>query len=365
MKNIIKFLAKPVAAVSAAALLACTTGCADTSWSFKTDNMTLSNGTYIYYTYMAYGEASSKVQESSESSESSESDILSKKIDNKSAEKWIADKAKEECISQLTIDRLIKENKVNVDQSEVDVYTNYYEQFYESYSSIYEKLGVSKKSYLAATGTYTGLSDQLFYSMYDKGGSKEVPTEDIEKYFKENYTNYFYIKYPLKTTDNDGKSTDIDDSTKDNVKVNFAKYVNMLNKGSSTDDIVKQYKTDFNVTDDPSTSDTVVLTDSGMGEELQKAIKDLKEKQATVTTIGDTYYLIYKGAIADQVSTLSDTSTQINQRTKVLHKMKDDEFKSYLDEEEKKTSYETNDACLSKYSVQRTVDIIKDLLNSQ
>ena len=372
MKNIVK----PLAVFSTAALLLCSSGCGDTSWSFKTDVSTISNGTYIYYTYMAYNEASSKIQEeaskeasessetskateSSETSEFSKVDVMSQKVEGKSAEEWIADKAKEECIAQLTMDKLIKEHKVEVDESEIETYTSYYEQYYQYGASFYTDLGISKESYLNATGRYTGLYDQLFYSIYDKGGSKEVASEDIEKYFKENYINYFCIPYSLKTTDEDGNKTDIDDETMDKVKANFAKYADMLNKGSSTEDVVKQYQEDFDTEEDPSQSDNIIVDDSGMTDEYKKVLNGLKEKQATVTSIDDTYYLIYKGAIADQVSTLSDDSTKINQRTKVLHKMKDEEFEKYVDDEEAKLKYDTNDACLSRYSVQSTVDKIK------
>lgn len=372
MKNIVK----PLAVFSTAALLLCSSGCGDTSWSFKTDDTTLSNGTYVYYTYAAYNEASSKVKEeaseeasessesstSAESSETSEVDVMTQKIEGKSAEEWIADKAKEECIAQLTMDKLIKEHKVEVDETEISTYTSYYEQYYQYGASFYTDLGISKESYLNATGRYAGLSDQLFNSIYDKGGSKEVPNEDIEKYFKENYINYFCIPYSLKTKDEDGNQTDIDDKTMDTLKTNFAKYADMLNKGSSTDDIVKKYQEDYDTTEDPSSSGNIIVDDSGMPDELKKVINGLKEKEATVTSIDDTYYLIYKGAIADQLSTLSGDSEQTGQRTTILHKMKDDEFKEYLDEEEAKLKYETNDACLSRYSVQSTVDKIKSAM---
>ena len=289
---------------------------------------------------------------------------MSQKIEGKSAEEWIANKAKEECIAQLTMDKLIKEHKVEVDETKVSNYTSYYEQYYQYGASFYTDLGISKESYLNATGRYASLSDQLFDSIYDKGGSKEVPNEDIEKYFKENYTNYFYIPYSLKTTDEDGNQTDIDDKTMDTLKTNFAKYADMLNKNSSTDDVVKQYQKDYDTTEDPSSSGNIIVDDSGMPDEFKKVINGLKEKEATVTSIDDTYYLIYKGAIADQVSKLTDEDDTSGLRTTILHKMKDDEFKKYLDDEEAKLKYETNDACLSRYSVQSTVDKIKSAMAS-
>ncbi len=49
MKNMVK----PLAVLSAAAVLGCTTGCSDTSWSLKSGDFVLTNGMYIYYTYIA------------------------------------------------------------------------------------------------------------------------------------------------------------------------------------------------------------------------------------------------------------------------------------------------------------------------
>ena len=357
-----KRIVKPLALLSAAALLACASGCADTSWSVKTDDTTLSNGNYIYYTYMAYSEALSKIDEaeSAESSETSESsdtqDTLSKEIDGKSAEEWIKDKAMEECVAQLTMDKLIKENNVTVDEEELQIYEDYAERIYQAYySTIFTELGISKDSYIAANGTYSGLSNQLFLTLYGEGGSKEVSQEDRETYFKENYTDYFYIPYSLLTTDDDGNTVSIDDTTLDNVKVNFAKYADMLNsQDKTTDDVVTEYLADFETETDPSTSGTAVLENAISSEDLKTTISELKEGTATVTTIDDTYYLVYKGAIADKVSTLEDETTN----NSLLHTMKDDEYNEYLDSEEEKLKYEVNDACLSKYTVQRVIDII-------
>lgn len=356
MKNTIK----PLAILSAAVLLACTTGCADTSWSFKTDKTTLSNGMYIYYTVEAYNEASSEISESSESSESSDVSIMEQKIDGKSSEEWMKEKAVEKAVEKMTLEKLASKNKIKIDEATLEAQSSYYTQMYQYGSSMYEQLGISEDSYISATVEYDLLWSEVFDSIYDEGGTKEVSSEDKEKYFKENYTDYFYISYSLTTTDDDGNTVDVDDTTLDTVKTNFAKYVDMINKQSkTTDDVVAQYKVDFDTETDPSYSGTAVLEDASLSDELKEAITDLKENRAAVTTINNTYYLIYKGAIADKVSTLEDDSVNSN----VLHQMKDEEYEEYLDNEEKKLDYETNDACISKYTIQRTCNIIEDYIN--
>lgn len=353
---LMKKLGKPIAVLSAAALLACTTGCADTSWSFKTKDSTLSNGMYIYYTYVAYNDATSELSKDNNTQSSESKNILSEKIDGKSAEEWIKNKAVEECVAQMTMDKLIKDNKVKVDKEDLKIYEDYAEQWYQYGSSLYQELGISKESYIAATGTYSGLSEQLFASLYDKGGSKEVSKEDKEKYFKENYTNYFYIACNLKTQDDSGNSKDISAEEKEKITTNFAKYKNMLDKqNKTTDDIVAEYKKDFETETDPSRSGAAVIKNLGLNEEVQKTIEGLKEGQSEVKEINNQYYIFYKGKIEDKLSNLDDKSTN----TSLLHTMKDEEYNKYIDDAEAKLKYEKNDACLSKYTVQRTVDILK------
>ena len=62
---------RPAALLAAAAILFGASGCADTSWSFKTDSKTLSNGQWIYFTLSAYSAAENELN-STQSEESSE-----------------------------------------------------------------------------------------------------------------------------------------------------------------------------------------------------------------------------------------------------------------------------------------------------
>ena len=194
---------------------------------------------------------------------------------------------------------------------------------------------------------------------------------EVTKYFTDNYTDYYYIHYSLKTTDADGNSVDISDDDKDKVTKYFAKYATELNEGKKTPtEIDAEYKTDFELGSDdtvPSAAETKKLADSSMNEEVQKAIKDLGDKKADIKTIDDTIYVLYKGSISEKAKNITDDSTKEDaiSRLNIVHEMKDDEFDKYIEAEKKKLKYDTNDACLSKYSVERTANILKDYVNSQ
>ena len=78
----IKMIAKPLAAISAAAVLISASGCADTSWSFKNSAKELSNGVWIYKTYTVMNEAVSKYQEESgKTIQITDDDFADKKVE--------------------------------------------------------------------------------------------------------------------------------------------------------------------------------------------------------------------------------------------------------------------------------------------
>lgn len=87
---------------------------ADTSWSVKrNDDETFSVGTYIYYMTQAYSEAKEKTGKSGNV-------VLSETIDKETGDQWIRDRAKELCVEQMTLDKLCKDNKINITDDEIN-----------------------------------------------------------------------------------------------------------------------------------------------------------------------------------------------------------------------------------------------------
>ena len=365
-------IVRSASVLAAAAILVSAAGCADTSWSYKTSNKSITNGMWIYSTYSQVSTALSKIQEETgKTVDITDDDFSSKKVEKKKVYDWIQTNAKDKCIEALTYEKLVKDNKVKIDENTIKSGEKMYESYMGGASDLYDKLGISMKSAAYLDSTVQTYKDEVFKKLYDKEGTKAVSDDEVQKYFKENYTDYYYIHYSLKTTDDQGNSKDIDDDTKDKVTAAFARYATVLNNGSKTPtEIDEEYKKDFSLGADdtvPSTAATSKLSDSNMNEDVQKEIKALGDKKADVKTIDDTYYLLYKGSINEKAKNITDDSTKQDaiSRLNIVHDIKDDEFDKYVEAEKKKLKYDTNDACISKYSVERTVNIIKDYVKSQ
>lgn len=376
MKNITK---KISAFAIAAALAVSTAGCTIGSgkWSYKTKVSEISAGSWIYRTYESYQEALSKIQEANEGNSDFDIqliDITKEKIEDKNAVDWIFDDAKDKCLSLLNIEALAKSNDVVIDETQIqttgDMYIQYYYSGSEEATAFYEKLGVSKESFAECNTRYNYIYQDLFKKLYGKDGKKEVSDEDVKKYYKENYISYYYIPYSLKTTDEDNNIVDIDGETKEKAIANFNKYRNMINNDKkTTDDIEEAYKTDFEVESVPSSKNTVLTKnfdeDENISDELRKAIKDNKEKQATVTTIDDKLYLIYRDSISELSEKIKysddagEDETDYISKDNIIYTMKKEEYDKFLDEQKKDFKYETNDEAIKKYSIERTVKIAK------
>ncbi len=363
MKNIIK----PAVLTALAASLAISSGCSgDTKWSFKSGDFSLTNGNWIFHSYVSTLNAVSKINEEDTEATVNNIDFNTKEIEGKAAKDWIYAEAKKSCLRQLTLDNLAKKYNTKADETEMEsnkaLYINY---FYTGNKELFEKLGVSEDSFVEAYVKPDYTSQAVFKAIYGKGGEKEVGDEELNKYFTDNYVTYYYVSYSLKTTDKNGTSTDIDDDTRNTVETNFDKYANMLNKqNKTTDDVTTQYKTDFGVENAPAASETVVLEDME-DENLKKAVSEAEEKVAKVVDINDTKYLIYKGNINDKIKDIKysedvkDGDKDVVSRDSIVSKMKGEEFENFLDEEQSKLDYTRNDACIAKYSVLRNIDIIK------
>ncbi len=363
-----KKIFKTAAAVSVAAAVACSAGCGgNTKWSFKSGDNELTNGNWIFETYIGTMNAVSKISEGNSEKNIQNIDFEKEEIEGSPAKDWIYMQAKIDCKRQLTLDNLMKKYGATVDQSEADsmkqMYVNY---FYSGSKELYEKLGVSEDSFVTAYVLPNLKSSALFNKLYGKGGEKAVSDEEMNKYFTENYVTYYTLTYNLKTSNDSGESMDISDEQKDIAETNFRKYVKMLNEqGKTTQEVSDQYKVDFSVETAPATNETTLASDME-DEDLKKEVEAAEVKKAKTVTIHDTLYLIYKGDINEKVADLKypedikeDDTTSIS-RLSVARNMKTEEYEDFLDKEIDKLDYTRNDDCIAKYSVMRTVGIIKE-----
>ncbi len=373
MKKIIQ----SVGAAAVAAAILCAAGCSgDTKWSFKTDKETLASGVWIYYTFDGVNAAFRKVQESNPTATIQTYNFNDEKIEGQSAVDWIRNYAEESCLEYLTLTSLADRYGIKAETEKYDsnksTLAESYKTMNKNYSNLYEKLGVSEDSYVKAQiygETYLNYKEALFQKIYGEGGEKEVKDEEIKTYFTENYISYYYATCELTETNSEtGEKQDKED--KEKYIQHFNDYQKMLNAGKSYEDVTAQYKVDFE-TETPATGTATAPAkefeehedESETSKEISKLIREAEVGKPVVKTIEDRLYLIYRLDVSKRVDDLVGEAKSVDfiTRDDVVKEMKNDEYEQFLKDEQKNLSYEKNSACLDRYSVKRTIDILKDV----
>lgn len=346
---------KTVAVVLAAATMSIfATSCADTSWSYKDSDTTVSIGSYIAYMFGSYYTAANKVENTETK------DVLSETIKNDDDEDvtvkdYITTQADLACKNYLLVSKLFADSGLTIADDEMASLKTSAKSSWAQYGKTYEGYGISEDSFFNSSYLIPKKSDMLFKAKYGVGGTDAVSDEDLQKYFEENYVDYGYFSTSLanSTTDENGTSTAVaksEDEIKE-IKDKFQTYADMINTdGKTFSDASTQYTTDNALETNPAVTNTEVLANSSIGDDLVKAIGELKEGEAKVITVGEssnaTLYLIYKAPIAEKTTMLKDDSS----RNTVLSNMKGEEFVNDLNDQAKAYECQKNEAATNKYS---------------
>lgn len=335
---------------------------------YEKDDVKLPIGVYIFYLQQAYNEAQSYAQQSDKYDSATgkydgKKSFLKMEItdsdDNTAiAEDWIKDKAKEYtqkaialCVEFNNLGATVDELGPNDMISQISPYAIYnsqtgqldysLDQKLSDYAKSYEQYGIGFESWLMCNSSLDLMKEEAFKMEYAADGPKPVSTDEITKYFTENYYNYTTISAPLYTTeakkDADGNDTEetenkaMSDKEVKKYEDAFKSYAKDLKGGKSMDDVVAAYNKAFDA--EATANPTVVKIEKDTEDELSKAVLALKEGEATYKIIGDDdttrmIYLIYRQPIKDKVSEYLDGDTQQNS---LLHEMKDDDFDAIID----------------------------------
>ncbi|MEE0858613.1 MAG: hypothetical protein U0M12_03985 [Acutalibacteraceae bacterium] len=325
----------------------------DLSWSYKDDTSTMTIGEYIFYNYSAFYTASGMVEDGT-------GDFLDQTLkdddgNEMTAREYIEKMSEISCKSYLYVNNEFKNRGLKLTADEIKSYKASADSQWAYAKESFESYGISKESYVEAGYSYSAKLEALFKSIYQEGGEKAVSTDELKKYYEENYTNYSYITVPFyeTTTDDEGNTSNTAKSDDDisAIKKNLEKYVTAINEGTSYEDEIKVYMEDYSVESDPTITATNILDEAGLGEEIQTALEGMKEGEAKYIVVGEdgdtaTAYLLYKGKIKEQ-STNLDTDEDLKYTT--LIKMKSEEFQNDIDKAAESYACEVNNIALEKY----------------
>lgn len=218
----------------AAGSLACATlassalalaGCGGSgTWALKTDSAEISSGVYNYCLFAGYQNALYSVDDYTQP-------VLDQEIDGKPADEWIRNYALEYFVKPfLVVDQKFSElglhlddiTRFNAEQGAINDWSTYKETF--------TPYGITRDDYQYVGYDYNAKFSAIFEAIYGKGGEQEVPQEELDKYFAENYAAVDYIV--AETVNADG-STMTDDEIDALVK-QFQGFAKQINAGEMT-----------------------------------------------------------------------------------------------------------------------------------
>lgn len=314
MKNIKKF----TAAVLAAAMLTLFAGCGgDQSWSFKTDTVSLTAGTYIYNLLNCYYEAYDLVESPDEAKNILDETVTDSDNNTTTVEQYSYDNAETETIKMLAVEQLMSDLGLELDRSEYDAALSYTSQIWGNIKDQFEAYGISQESFNYCYAEYTVKYGQVFEALYGEGGDKYVSDEELTEYFKDNYVGYAYFGRSMATTDDEGNSVAKSDEEFEKTENDFNSYVDAVNSGEKTyKEVVAEYVEEYELTSDPTYSGSVKPDDNTLDESIAKTLNSLNEGEAAVVKTGKDatayYYFVYKptaDSIVDFLETDSDSDT--------------------------------------------------------
>lgn len=370
---------KILALLMAALLILTAAGCGrGPSWSYKTDSTSYADGIYIYSLLSAYDEAFSILQTNLGDKLDTTASILDiESTFDESGEKmvcedWIIEQADLITRNLIAIDEKIAEYGITLDKTQVesarelakeDWYLGPYYEYYVaagyeavSYKDNFEPYGISFDSYFASTYLASVKQNALFNYLYSKGGVEEVPMDEIEAYFTDNYTSYAYFTKNLYETAVDEstgqqKYHPYADSLIEEAKDDLAKYAKLVNSGTPYTEMMYQYMKAHDISADPSVKNIENLEYTSLGEDVLKALNKLDEGKATYIRVGDgdtsVLYFIAKFDIKKEAETYLAADGNIDT---ILQNMKGADFVDYLDEITEEVEAEVNPDALSKYT---------------
>ena len=352
-----KIKARILAALMAAVLLFALSGCTtDITYITEYDDIKVYTGLYTCALLRGLNTALQYIP-------SDTTDAWAEQIEGKSVEDWVTDHAHETVQEYVALQ--LRARELGVELSEDDtanaasmaaLLNNYY--------GYYAKNGITDVE-LQQFCQMQFLYQNVFLKLYGEGGEREIPLEDVEKYYNDNYLDFRILTF--QAYDKDGHAytgpdlTDYnelvkeyvaaaqaDPSRMDELICRYEHYRTLLVAGSDTSDPLP-------TSDDTNVEVTDKLTELNYYDQYtypSEVLDMIRELPAGVPTL-----LQYEGvdflACREDLEPYADRSGELNLAIRTY--LKDKEFSDELIEEGKALDLKFNGAATRKYTAKTLV----------
>ena len=361
----------------AVAMLAAFSGCGDQTWSYRTKDVSLSAGTYIFNLMNGYYEAYGMVDTPDEVDDILKEEVTDSDKDvTKTVEQFALDSADEDTLKMVAVEDIFKKNNLKLDTDDTALAETYVGQVWSTMKQTCEKYGISEESFNYCYVEAPAKSEKVFEFLYGKDGSEAVSDDALIEYYKDKYTGYAYFSLSMTDYDDEGNAVPKSDAEVKKAEENFKAYADMINNDKkSYKDAVLKYTEDYSLSSDPTYSGSYNKEESNLAEDVTASLDNLGEGQAEFVKSGEgedaIYYLVYKPVTDDIIDFLADedddsadtvettdtasAETEIYDlktgysRSSLLEEMKSDDFADYLKNYASGIGVEKNPAVVDKF----------------
>ena len=313
MINLKKIAATVVAAATAAVCVGCNSAMA---YPLTIDGVPVKAGIYIYYSYAAYSEAISTIQEQNEDLDTTDEDLVKEQvIDGVDTLTWIQNKTMEYCKEYVAVQKDFEAKGLSLTKDETDNVEQYVSSAWENNGEAFERNGISEASVKdVLTSTYK--SSELFLYYYDVDGEKGVTEDELKEYYIDNDARVRYIQFDLK----DGSGNLLKEDGKKEMKEMVETYLDALEKlgGDETalneemDSIQEEYNAYVTSISEEAAAATATSATDENGNEIPAATTTTT---ATTTAAETTTTAVTEETGAEGATTVTESEEETVTRT--------------------------------------------------
>lgn len=195
----------------------------------------ITSAMYSYYLVMADSEAKGIVDKSGVDTKAKGFKYADQKVEGKAYSDYVKDKALENCLRHITLAKLCKEAKVELDKETADGWKStaaYYWNY--AYGGIFSQNGIAYSTYEKIL-LNEALYNEYFDYLYTGDGEKAMSEADIKSNFTDHYSAVYLISHDY---------SKVEKPDLDKIKEGLEKYKEMFEKGKTYDEVKAAYDAD-------------------------------------------------------------------------------------------------------------------------
>ncbi|MBE6757918.1 MAG: hypothetical protein E7552_05145 [Ruminococcaceae bacterium] len=290
MRNILKRSVTVLLALAVLCSALLMTGCSTPKVAITVDGDDYTTGEYLAYLYNTFYQV--YMQGSGGATPlyyyemySTDTDVWGQEYTHKEKKYDLAGYIKalteESVVRQVAVKRMMAELGVSLNEEDKKALA---EELAAMENDAFIDLGFNNESYARMAEECNYNESGLFYTLYGKGGQREVPETDVRKYFDDNYLSYMIISDSLLNAE--GK--DMTDDEKKAVKEAFEGYLAMYEKDKDFDAVLHKFEADEKAQSESASNQTAPTDSAPTTAATTTTVNNTTtESDATTTTADD------------------------------------------------------------------------------